>query len=264
VARLFASGSADRIDCGTAAVLQQNTFTYAAWVKWTSFVGGWIVAKRDANGNGKNFLDDQGSLARLKFSVDCATTVANVESANSTLTAGTWYFVACTYTTADKIPHIYLGTQTTDVAELTGGSLAVGPTTGVGAEVELGGGNAGNWMIAARNTGGGGPIDAAIESVYAFNVVLTVPELVALQRRKLVRPEACLGAWDMAFGLTTIPDKSGQGHPGTATGSTVVTGPGGGFVHPWSASAIHVLPSPAAPPPSTGVPNSLAMMGVGV
>jgi len=269
MARGFSSGNLIQCADGANTFFDNKTiFTWTAWVYYhsdTTGDGKPRILVKGGTGVGKHLLVDNATVVggsavikALSLSVNCATTDAVAISANNAVTVDTWVFVAATYDTADKIPHIYTAALGANIAEV---SYASGyPITGVGSEGTLDASS--ELLIGARNTGGAGEWNGSIDDVRFYSgVKLSLAQLQAVML-KYPMNSSLIGRWPLGI-ASPDPDFSGNGNVGTLIGSpTVVNAPGISFMEHMRPQMVIVTDAtPAAP---TSVANSLAMMGVGV
>lgn len=254
------------IQCAAAANTffdNKTKFTWTAWVKYHADNTGdlWprIFTKRDSNvgdvGKQLGVFNALNSRA-IKFVVSCAT-LDSTSVSDTLLTSDQWTFLAVEYDTSDKIGHIFSAVPGALVAEVP--SYVV-HTTGVGSEGTIDA--AGELLIGARNTSGTSGWNGDIEDVRFYNGVnLTLQELQNVRFGHMVQQSALIGHWPLGYGSPET-DLSGNGNTGTVTSATVSDSPGYATIA--RNLPRRVMVAQAAPPPSSGVPNSLSMMGVGI
>lgn len=231
-----ASGAdADTIDCGSnAAFDDMASWTALAWV-WIDTLGtasGLFIASKNSAGT-LSFLHYHGTNDDLRSISIRATTNSSVESTTSTLTTGSWLFLASRYTsgragtctTGDQTGcdlQVFKGDLSTAAAQITGTYNAMldgsgAHTTDATAVLDFGG----------RASSGTSSMDGRMGRAMVVAEELTLDQIRALQF-------APLSAWNMSTtarmivqpvdASATTPDLSGQARgPGTA-GACSVTG----------------------------------------
>lgn len=219
MALLFATNSADRVDCGSGASLNNlSAFTAFAWV--------YVIGTMNAfNGRVVN-KGDVGSATKGKEPISITTgdkwfieiDRAGVNAAAtgfSAITFGKWIFIATTYDETDG-PRIFDGDLSTEASEKQYSSRTVGDgATDADSSSELW---LGNRSIGTANRAP----NARIACAGYIAERLTITQIRKFQWNIL----ACLdfdvrGLW-ILHGVDTQPDMSGNLNNGTVTGPTTI------------------------------------------
>jgi hypothetical protein len=216
-----------------------DTFTWTFWVnRDTTGDGAKVAAKRGTSGLGKQFMDSGSASSTFEMLINRATTNARAVAAASTFTTGTWFFVGITCDASTNIK-IYKGT-------VGGGAPAeVSYLGGIGTNPDPGSGTIsseadGNYCIGARNSSGTDPFNGKIADFRVYNSVLSTSDMQTLMDGS-------------SFGSPLWWIKLGEGSPETDHGSAGLNA---------TVSGTTVVAGPVFP--TSGVPNSLSMMGVGI
>lgn len=195
------------VNCGSAASLDDlTTGTRILWVYPTT-VNGRLMEKAS------NSRFDANTGGNLELLIGRATTSMNYISVGSTVATNTWQCVACTYDIGGNVGHIYIGTLTSAMAEVSYATAK----TGSGAIIS----DAASSLIIGNRASGAFTHQGAIADVAIFNRVLTIGELRDWQfnPRKMT---GCVGFWRLGSnGTTNVPDLSGNFNTGSITGTTV-------------------------------------------
>lgn len=195
------------VNCGSAASLDNlTTGTRILWAYPTT-VNGRLVEKAS------NSRLDANTGGSIEILIARATTPLNYISTGSTMVANVWQCVAATWDLGSNVGHLYIGTLTSPMAEVTyaisqGGSGAITSDA------------ASNLLIGNRASGAF-THQGAIADVAVFNRALTIGELRDWQfnPRKMT---GCVGFWRLGSnGTTDVPDLSGNFNTGSITGTTV-------------------------------------------
>lgn len=216
MARNF-DGVDDVINCGSSASLGDiNVFTYTAWIFPNTFGEGSfarIINKSASPSTGKFFNvhdNTSGTRNSLHLLIDTSGTDAEAHAADNSIVTGAWQFVAASFDSS-LVPRLYRGTPSADVAELSYASQVTG-TGSVNTDATY------NLLIGNRDNGTR-TFDGRIADVRIFNIVLSLSELLAVQRGLIVRPEKMIGWWPLFGEQSPEPDWSGNNNHGTVTGA---------------------------------------------
>ena len=218
MALVFGAVNSDRVDCGSAATLDdRTTMTCVMWVKWNGGAGPVRFWGKGLGGGGYAYFGmPGGGTARLVATWDYTTTDATSQSSNSTLVSGSWQCVAVTFDNTNG-PKLYAGSLSAPIAE-TG--YAVGPTAPSGTRVS----DAAQNFYIGNDEGAGASFTKAwpgsIASFALWNRVLSLGELLDQQFSPRVTSGCVLFAHLGFNGTGVQPDWSGKGNNGTVTGAT--------------------------------------------
>lgn len=248
MALTFVSASSDRVNCGSAAGIDNLTaLTVMGWVNPTALAGRPLISKyRGSVPEGWTFEID-GASGFLSFTWEQNTSHIAYVSSSLALTTNTW---ACIAATADATgAKIYVGSLTANMAETTYSATTVG-SGGFKSDA------ARSLFLGNRDaTTPNGGFPGRIGPTLLFNRILTLGEIQSLQFKP--RPlSGCRGYWRPGdAGTSSVPDWSGQGNTGTVTGATAGVNP------PLpNAFAIDEYRMFAAPPVSATVDVPLSTM----
>jgi hypothetical protein len=247
MALVFGALTTDKVDCGTAASLDDlpsAAFTAYAWVyrtadganqhifsKDNSFPSGWSLTANNVSGS-------EGELRFVVFrNTSTATDWADAISVSGTIPLNTWTFVAGRYDPATTPQmKLYAGGLTTPVAEVasyfrqqdgTGSFLS-----DAAANLYVGNLQRSTTLPFKGNIQRGGLIPGA----------LALGDIQILQYGTLVQAAAFSPKLLFDFQATgTQPDFSGNGNTGTITGATTGSGP-----ELWVAASPLAVPAIAA------------------
>lgn len=213
MARDFSGASTNRIDCGSAASLDDiSTLTYCAWIYPTSVTATRPIMQKNG-GSGKRLrLNGAVRSGGVQWAIAHATTNADAQAATGTITINTWQFIAATL--SSSVPKIYRGVPGGAVAEV---SYAAAPTTGVGSLSP----DASASLLLGGDTANQFPGRGA-EFMF-LNRALTVGELTAVMYGSL--PSGLLGYWPCYGNAASEPDYGGGKNTGTVTGATQAAHP---------------------------------------
>ena len=215
MALIFGAATSDRVDCGSAASL--DNFTVATWLAWlypTTLTSGRRLFEKDATPIKVWLLSGTGGNLRLQ--VAQSTSPANYISNVASIATNTWCFVAATYDqAATPRIHLYSGRLGTAVAEDTYGTT----TDGSGTATADGAGNLviGNKSAASFN----GAFEGRIAAFAYVNAVLTLGQIQSWQYHPRSLASTPLFMRLGYAGTGVQPDWSGNGNAGTVTGATV-------------------------------------------
>jgi hypothetical protein len=223
------NGDADYIDCGSGASVDNVIpFTVCAWVYIHSLTSeNWnsILTKYVSTGSVlleiSNFAGNPNTFATFW---DCTGQDMYGAAADNTLTTNTWYFLVASWAGLGNNPKLYMGTLTTNLAEVTYDLRTAGSTATNS--------DAGNSLAIGRiNTSTPGRyFNGLISEVYLWNAVLTLAELQEIFNSRIkgmglqIQPASLKGYWalddqPLATGINTktFQDQSGNANTGTAT-----------------------------------------------
>jgi len=206
----FAVNSTDRVDCGSAAGIDN----LVAWSMcgWAYITDLGVFSRFMSKGDDVKEVMFGGSAGNTRLRQARPTNATAVE--NGAFPLNSWRFFAGTYDGTDG-PRLFRGSLTARVTEVSYSQR----DTGSGAETS----DAANSLwIGNRPTGTANRAPAGrIANACFINRRLTLGELGRLQFRLL--PDAdTLGLWHLGFnGTGTQPDLSGHGNNGSVTGAAV-------------------------------------------
>lgn len=222
MALTFGAASSNRVDCGSAAALDDMAaVTVLAWVYCTTRTSSRTIISKFRGSLGSGWrLSLQGTSGDVQFEWARATTYALGLTNTAPVVTNSWVFLAasCDKSTA---PKIYEGTLTSLAVESTYTTSRAGAGAfGSDAARYLALGNADN---AATPTLA---FQGRISHAAVFDSVLSLDEIQSWQNnpRPLIGAKAALGEWNLGLdpiGTGTQPDLSGNGNDGTVTGATV-------------------------------------------
>lgn len=219
MARTFGAAGTDRIDCGSAVVLDNvDPLSICAWVRPTSLVANAAVWAKNPIGVlfASKLNGTAGNISATRRRGGGGAANSNYISNNTPLsTVNQWYFVAWVYAGAGA--HIYVGNETTLATEVTYGTAQAGSSTPVddsAVSALIGNENA----ATPASTWNG-----QIAHVSVWNVGLTLAQVQEQQ----VFPHLYAGnigfyKLDADTGTTEV-DQSGFLNLGIVTGATVAT-----------------------------------------
>jgi hypothetical protein len=161
-----ATSNAVSLDAGLD---NKHNFSTIQWVMPTTLSARQFFGK----GGAKDFYMPS-TTGSLEFDVACATTTATRITATGIIAINTWYFLATTYKSSEKIPRIYLGKFGAGVAEQSSGGSNV---TGVGAENTD---TAQTWCIGNKSNLGTVALQGNIAFFAHFGRALSLGELQRL------------------------------------------------------------------------------------
>jgi hypothetical protein len=200
-----------------AAGVALMPWTIWAWIYPTTLTnGGGIFQQDNGAGTPVGYRDlSVRSTGQLDTEQDMTTTDMSTRSDTSNqITVNNWWFVAGSCTSS-FVGHIYIGSLTVPVAEVTGYAVH---TTGVGTPDSDSGGT-GRW--GNRGSTASNPLNGRIACGGYVSKALSVAELYQLQREPRVTPETVLYHQLGYLGTGTQPDWSGHAHTATITGATL-------------------------------------------
>jgi hypothetical protein len=266
VSLLFASSTSSKVDCGSAASLDNlQAWTLMCWVyRTTTLASGGIYSKGSFAGQTRNpNLQLRGNDgATPTITIDRATTDAVATGANAsgdTLPLNAWAFLAATFDVTDG-PRMFIGSLTAAVAEM---GYASAPTVGSGAVGDNSSESAVIGNAASGDTQNKG-FPGRIAFVAQYNRRMALGEIMSHQFRPTVA-SGCVLWTHLGFnGVSTQPDWSGNGNAGTVSVATqtvhVPLGPifgfsqlavpyvvasAGGFVPAWARGSNQLIGSGA-------------------
>ena len=166
----FAAASSQYVSVGDPASLRiTGDMTVACWVRLTTDApaNGYMLVAKDGDTGGRAYTFDVVSATgnQLRFYINGGTPAGNIVSSASRLTAGVWYHVAGTYSSAGTLKVYINGVLD---ATATGGSASIPTAT---AEVRIG---------ARVYSGFEGYADAVIADAMIQNVSLTDAGIASL------------------------------------------------------------------------------------
>lgn len=214
MALLFGANTSDRVDHGNIASAP-TAFTIMHWANPNSVA---TASKRlCAKGGSTGFINYgmglAGNIDHLRLTIDYSTTDPLADSVAGTIETSKWQFFVGSFdgTTA---PHLYKGTLTTTVAEV---SYSATPTAPSGTRVA----EAVTALYLANDSVFTRSFAGSIAFFGWWNRALTLGEIQEQQ----FRPHKTSGCILLSFpgfnGTGTQPDWSGSAHSGTVTGATV-------------------------------------------
>lgn len=243
MALTFGAATSDRVEISSSAEIDDlTTFTVLCWAFPTAANNSRRLWQWEDSGDGviKTFFRQVAPNTRWGAVVVRATT--NSDALTDDFTLNAWQFFGLTYDESDgsQAIHIYRGTLTTTVAEVTYTSFIAGTGTTTADDGTKFVGNVSGADVA---------FDGRIATYLVFNRVLSLGEMRGQQF--FVRNVAgCVNFFHLGFnGTGTQPDWSGNGNSGTVTGATVgdhvPLGPPFGFDIPVKPNPILYMPYPS-------------------
>lgn len=216
---LFGGVNSDRVNCGSAAALDNLTVgTYAMWCYPTSLVSGNpLMTKGTLGVTGFNFRLN-GTVGDIELRIARTVTTAFV-SKNLPLVVNTWCFVAVAWNTGvSPVAHLYGGNLTATVSECTYSSSIDG---------------SGSWddsaldVLIGQNSSLTSAFNGRIGWTGIWNRALSLGDLRRLQDRTQTISTSSDTASNLLNihlgynGTGTQPDWSGNGNNGTLTGTSI-------------------------------------------
>lgn len=214
------SGGSDRVDSGSAAVLDNvNVLTYVAWMYPTSNALTRPVIQKGGSAGKRLRLFGGTSAGSLQWVVAMSSTNGSAQSAASTFAANVWSFVACTYDAAYN-PKIFKGSLGGLVSEVT---YSATPTQGTGT---VSTDAATSMLFGGDGVSTNFPGRIALPRI--FNRVLSLKEIadeMAKTAGDAMRPARGAVLSHVFTGRESSPrDFSGRGNTGTITGAVAAAG----------------------------------------
>lgn len=219
MALLFTNGTAQRVNVGSAVILDDLTASSVmAWIYPTSIVANTRIVDKGAATGFFNLNIAGGGTARLSFFIDYNTTDAGAQSADNVLVANIWQCAAATCD-GTNAPKLYWGALNVPMAETaytaaTQTAPSGGRVTDNTTVMALG---STQTVTAARTFPG------VIAWVGVWNRALSPVELIDLQMNP--RPTSgCVGSWRLGLkGAALQLDESGYSNHGTIVSGVTYT-----------------------------------------
>lgn len=216
MALTFGGATSDRVDCGSAAGVDDlSALTVMLWVYPTALTSdrALISKYRGATEQGWQVSLQGGGVGNIELYRERATTDQQYRTSGEPVVTNAWQFVAVASDSTDaKIFHGNLTTLATEASygTATGGSGAFNSD----ASRQL--------LIANRDAPTpNAAFPGRIAIVSLLNVKLTLAEIQMWQFTPRVLPNM-IGMWVLGYnGTSTQPDYSGNANNGTVTGATV-------------------------------------------
>jgi hypothetical protein len=224
----FGAATSDRVDCGSAAILDDMTkVTVLAWVFPTTLATKDICSKfRNAQGGWRFGLN--GATGNIEAQFRRATTnVDYISNTTPLATASQWYGIAMTLDQAvTPVAHMYTRTQMNALVSEVGYGTSNDGSGGFSADA--------SWSLFIGNFDNSAGANSAFQGRIAvcavFARVLTVAEIAAWFATALDDPfpavmAGCRGLWYPGNeGASKVLDYSGYNNTGTVTGATLSRG----------------------------------------
>ncbi len=215
----FGALTSDRVNLGSGTSIDNlNPFTWFMWIKPTTITANRVLCCKGLTGTNQKFLNISDASGNLSVTVARTSNTVYTSNSGPLSAAGTWYCVAVVFDStagAGNLIHIYTGTLTSILAEVTYGTKTAGSGS-VTADASS------NFFWGNRSN-----FDAALQGDFAigmiFNRALSLGEL----KEQQFNPTSVSGCvaynilgWN---GTGSQPDWSGNGNPGTVIGATTST-----------------------------------------
>jgi hypothetical protein len=218
MALVFGAGTGDRVTCGSAAVLDDNTtHTNLLWVYPTTLTDDrFFISKHRGSTATGWFFALEGTGGNIRTVWERATTDLDFISSNTPLvTLNKWYFVASTINQGANAGKMYVGDLTTAPVEVTYGTSNAGSGaygTDAARVFTIGNNDAPSPALAFQGR---------IAMASHYNRVMTLAEIRS-QWWRFSKESGCEGLWQLGYnGTSSQPDYSGNFNAGTVTGATV-------------------------------------------
>lgn len=243
----FAAAASDRVDCGSAAMLDdRGVGTTLFWVKPdTGVAGNPVQAICGKVGTGFVNVVMRQNGTRLRF--DLNRTTADMILVADGFLAGRYNFGVVSWDAAltDTDQHLYIGTPNVPAIE----PVYLTQTAGSGTQdVD----STGPFLIGNLEPTGTDVTQGNIAWLATYNRQLTLREIHRLQFNPQPAP-GCLGDWIPGeFGTGIVHDRSGKGNYGTVTGATYVRAPELDAILMPKRRPLRAFADLFVPPPPTG------------
>lgn len=207
------NGTSQNINYGSAAAIDNFTaYTILVWLKLNTLSTFTNVITKDSGAPTGWLIYIHNPTTRIAIDAGRATQGMSNIAATGTLSTATWYCLAFTVDhAATPVGHIYLGTLTSNMAE-------------VSYQLQRDGSGAFNADAAGSFTVGGAASSAAgvtFDRVMYVNRALTLGECQSWQFAPRVLPNTAIYTICGRTGTATQPDYSGGGNSGTVSSATL-------------------------------------------